>query len=100
MRPLTARQAASCETATSSRCACRCGGVSHGAGRMLEAEREFFEALPQDDPHWIPKARQPRLPKDWLPQPITKRIDGLVQELNQLPGVTASSSVDIVWEVH
>lgn len=44
MRALSGRQAASCESAVTSRCRCRCGGAFHGANRVVE----FLDA---DDPH-------------------------------------------------
>jgi hypothetical protein len=45
VRPLSERQAAACESAKTSRCRCRCGGVCHGAARG------DLSALPKDDPH-------------------------------------------------
>ena len=85
VRPLNATQAASCEKAAAARCRCRCGGSAHGAAQMVEAEREFFEQLPVEDPHHIPEHRQMRLPKEYLP--VANRVDALVSELNQIPGV-------------
>lgn len=59
MRAMTMRQAVSCESATGRRCRCRCGGLMHGRGRMLEAE---IMALPEEDPHHAqpPKPRKTR----------------------------------------
>ena len=63
MRSLSLRQAARCEAAQHPRCRCRCHGAAHGRRRLddLFAEplpadlgREFFEALPADDPHHLP----------------------------------------------
>jgi len=48
VRQLSARQAAACETATSKRCKCRCGGAYHGAARVTEDE---LGLLATDDPH-------------------------------------------------
>jgi hypothetical protein len=48
MRAMSVRQAVSCETATSKRCRCRCGGALHGAARIGAVAPE---CLPDDDPH-------------------------------------------------
>ena len=62
LAPLNGRQARLCEQATTSRCRCRCQGRLHGAGRS--SLPEFFEQLPESDPHRVPeKSRQLRLPK-------------------------------------
>jgi hypothetical protein len=56
MRALSNRQAGRCETAKNKACRCRCGGQFHGknrAGGEEPPEREFFEALPEDDPHHL-----------------------------------------------
>lgn len=58
MRALSKRQAARCETAKNKTCRCRCGGALHGSMRNLieedrEANPEFFEELPEDDPHHV-----------------------------------------------
>ena len=60
-RPLTFRQANTCEHAKSKRCRCRCGGALHGIGRsMPEDGRSFYEdGLQPDDPHRIPKKVMP-----------------------------------------
>jgi hypothetical protein len=72
MRALSVRQAARCETAFFDKCHCRCGGKFHGARRVLEADRERFEALPEDDPHHVrPKAeKKPRagIVREWAKQ--------------------------------
>jgi len=49
---ITARQAATCESATSPayRCRCRCGGALHGAARVTPDE---LEQLGEDDPHRV-----------------------------------------------
>jgi len=49
MRPLSGRQAVTCETAKTKRCKCRCGGLLHGKGRFSEAGDAVD--LPADDPH-------------------------------------------------
>lgn len=46
MRPLSDRQANSCEHSVSRRCRCRCGGAFHGAARVQDRSE-----LPGDDPH-------------------------------------------------
>lgn len=68
MKPLTARQAATCETAKTppSKCRCRCGGAGHGKGRSHEAQREFFEALPEEDPHHVPPTKEREAELDYL----------------------------------
>jgi hypothetical protein len=58
-KPLSDKQAFSCERATQPVCKCRCGGVLHGAKRGGTnadgtPDRTFFEALPTDDPHYLP----------------------------------------------
>jgi hypothetical protein len=61
IRPLTFRQALTCEAATNDRCRCRCGGAAHGTKRSQLVE--FYEKLPETDPHRIPtKSRQLELP--------------------------------------
>lgn len=57
MRRLSMRQAVSCESAKGKRCKCRCGGLLHGRGRVMEAE---IQALPEDDPHHALPARTRR----------------------------------------
>jgi hypothetical protein len=56
-RALSEKQAQRCEQATTPRCKCRCGGQFHGSKRAGEAtpDRSFFESLPTDDPHALPK---------------------------------------------
>ena len=49
MRPLQARLAATCETAKTTRCRCRCGGTLHGAGRF--ATEDEARQLDEQDPH-------------------------------------------------
>lgn len=70
MRPMQERNASACEHATSpvSSCKCRCGGKLHGAfrgrassGSGNTAPREFFECLPDEDPHKLPPKVQPDL---------------------------------------
>jgi hypothetical protein len=58
MKRLSMRSAIRCETATTGRCRCRCGGLLHGKARGADAE--FFEMLPDDDPH---RARRRRTKK-------------------------------------
>lgn len=53
MRPLNQRQASECETATTTRCQCRCGGALHGARRTGWSAANFFKALPDSDPHVV-----------------------------------------------
>ena len=62
MRALSLRQASRCETAKHKTCKCRCGGALHGVNRAEteEPEREFFEALHQDDPHHLPTKQEQR----------------------------------------
>lgn len=59
-RALSLREITRCEDAREPVCHCRCGGVLHGAGRGTG--REFFESLPETDPHYYPsqQARQER----------------------------------------
>lgn len=61
MKPLTSKQAVACENAALPRCNCRCHGELHGTGRSRIAE--YFEQLPDEDPHWLPqRSRQMPLP--------------------------------------
>lgn len=58
-KPLTDKQAQACENAMQPVCKCRCNGALHGANRGGTAadgglDRAFFEALPADDPHYLP----------------------------------------------
>lgn len=64
MKALSFSQVATCEKATKPRCRCRCEGAAHGIRRS--GLPEFFEQLPEDDPHRIPE-RSRQLP---LPTPI------------------------------
>lgn len=58
MRRLSERQARNCEEARLPRCRCRCGGALHGARRGgAGASREFYESLPEGDPHQIRQQR-------------------------------------------
>lgn len=53
-----------CEAAKTGRCRCRCGGLLHGAARGTE--KEFFDALPETDPHHAmakPRAMAKRVPR-------------------------------------
>lgn len=60
MRNLSLRQASRCETAKTPHCKCRCGGALHGARRQLAEQGytppDFFETLPEDDPHHVDSA--------------------------------------------
>lgn len=62
MRALSYRQAYNCEHARGPKCACRCGGRFHGAGRVsTDADRGTFEtALPEGDPHRLPPLKRRR----------------------------------------
>ena len=62
MRALSLRQAARCETAKHKTCRCRCHGALHGVNRAQteEPEREFFEALEEEDPHHLPTKEEQR----------------------------------------
>lgn len=67
MRALSQRQASACETASTRRCICRCGGALHGSNRQLQAgvedPVEYVVGLPEEDPHYVSnKTWQPRLP--------------------------------------
>lgn len=59
MKQLSERQASRCEHAKNKRCRCRCGGAAHGVSRGNGTE--FFNRLPEDDPHKItPEAEKKR----------------------------------------
>lgn len=62
-KPLSDKQAQACEQATQPTCKCRCGGALHGTKRGGTnadgtLDRAFFEALPEDDPHYLPSAEK------------------------------------------
>lgn len=61
-KQLSFRQAQRCEEAREPVCKCRCGGRLHGAKRngASGGSREFFETLPEDDPHHVDSADQRR----------------------------------------
>jgi hypothetical protein len=66
------KQAQRCETAKTPRCRCRCGGLLHGAARGKSAEgdnAEFFESLPDDDPHKAMERPKPK-PRQRKPKPL------------------------------
>lgn len=69
MRALSLAQASRCETAKNPGCRCRCHGAMHGKKRngpdYSDADetaqlllREFFETLPDDDPHHVRSAEE------------------------------------------
>jgi len=64
VRRLSARQVKVCEDAEKPRCRCRCGGIFHGTKRSDLGE--FYEDLPEGDPHQTPR-RSRQLP---LPPPV------------------------------
>jgi hypothetical protein len=68
MKRLAMSAAKRCETATTARCRCRCGGALHGSKRGQGDE--FFEDLPASDPHHSRAKRQPKkrvLKRDRVP---------------------------------
>ena len=73
MRALGPKAASRCETAKNKICRCRCGGKLHGALRMLPEkegrEQEFFEALPEEDPHHVRSAEEKRARRRKPPKP-------------------------------
>jgi hypothetical protein len=62
LRRLSESQARRCEEACDKRCRCRCGGALHGAKRARKfagtTPREWFEQLPEDDPHKVRERRE------------------------------------------
>lgn len=59
MRPLTEKQARSCEHANTKRCRCLCSGALHGAGRFAaDAPRREFEVLSETDAHRLTRRRE------------------------------------------
>lgn len=71
-KPLSLKQAQSCETAKGPTCHCRCGGRLHGANRhtnglrdvgVLTPNEAFFATLPPDDPHFRQTAAQRKAAK-------------------------------------
>lgn len=49
MKALSGQQAAQCETAKTTRCRCRCGGLLHGSGRFTDPGQA--QDLDPGDPH-------------------------------------------------
>lgn len=89
MRALSKTQASRCETARCKGCKCRCGGLLHGVRRFLpdhlrestsqEAlidaaalmpEPEWFEALPEDDPHHV-RSKEEKRARRRKPKPVS-----------------------------
>ena len=69
---MSANQAARCETSTTKRCRCRCGGALHGARRFEDPIGAYD--LDPTDPHHVAIPRrgvQLVLPLDW-PQPVDR----------------------------
>lgn len=62
MRALSLAQASRCETAKNPGCRCRCHGALHGTKRSGDAtdeiDQQFFETLPEDDPHHVRSAEE------------------------------------------
>jgi hypothetical protein len=59
MKKLTEQQAKNCEEAREPVCRCRCNGQFHGKQRGgADAPIEFYNALPEDDPHFAPSKEQ------------------------------------------
>jgi|SRR5215471_931587 len=77
MRPLTDRQANSCEHAKTKRCRCRCGGALHGAARVGDRSQ-----LPSSDPHG-PGSGQIQLQPDPLDATVASATEALVDHLAQ-----------------
>lgn len=48
-----------CETAEYKTCKCRCGGALHGVKRGTEAQ--FFEGLPEEDPHFALESKRKKI---------------------------------------
>lgn len=62
-KPLSDKQAQSCENAAGKVCRCRCGGALHGrrgggTNASGSIDRTYFEGLPDDDPHRLPTAEE------------------------------------------
>jgi hypothetical protein len=77
-KPLSAKQAGACEQAAAPACTCRCGGALHGAKRG--DGRAFFEALPADDPHYLPSDAQKALRNE------RARLVRRIERLTEYPG--------------
>ncbi len=60
-RALSHAEIVQCERATQPACDCRCGGALHGANRAPAGDgREFFESLPETDPHHLQTSGEKR----------------------------------------
>lgn len=72
MKKLSLAQAQACENALNARCRCRCRGALHGAKRGGDGvpERKFFEALPQDDPHYLKPDKKKKDETAWVVTPL------------------------------
>lgn len=85
VKALSTRQATRCETAKNKSCRCRCGGLLHGIKRAPHPDPEFFEQLPEDDPHHVPpraeKNRRRRIRRQMAKMPLQTRLwEELTQE--------------------
>jgi hypothetical protein len=59
MKPLNETQARNCEEALHPTCKCRCNGALHGVKRGgKNPPREWYEQLPLEDPHFVPKKKK------------------------------------------
>lgn len=92
MRALSLAQAHRCETAQHTVCRCRCAGALHGAAReqlSVYTGRDFYEALPKDDPHHLPdpaekrqKARDARVKRKLTREPHQQFLYDIFAEDN------------------
>jgi hypothetical protein len=75
LKRLSMNVAHRCETSTTKRCSCRCGGLLHGKARGQD--EAFFASLPRDDPHHAKPKRAPTprvLKRDRVP-PLFEGIE-------------------------
>jgi len=75
MNRLSLSRAKSCETATTGKCRCRCGGLLHGMKRGDDSA--FFEGLPREDPHHARRKRE-RKPRVLKRDRVPPLFEGLV----------------------
>lgn len=109
-KPLSEKAARSCEEARGTSCHCRCGGQFHGGkrggsqygkqtdGTFLDTPREFFERLPEDDPHYLMSAevKQQRA-KERAEQKRKEKQEALARRYAKLAEMEASAPRDLFW---
>ena len=110
-KPLSEKAARACEEARGPSCHCRCGGQLHGGkrggqqygkqadGTYLDTPREFFEQLPQDDPHSLMSAEvKQRRAREKAEQKRKEKQEAMARRYARLAEMEASRAAhDLFW---